>query len=155
MHLHLVSFHGTICFWKKLSLREMLIEQIIEVESRGSGLLVVHIPKTGYFHDKKKLSKANLRVMLKMLQKAIYLDFSDQAKSQNWTPKCKIINVFLTWPEVKGGICWIGFQISKILLIQMALKTCEMWSKWHLNGHFFQKLTKNRPAAGCFAPRLP
>ena len=47
----------------------MLIKQIIKVESRVPGLLVVHIPKTGYFHDKKKSSKANLRVndlMLKM-----------------------------------------------------------------------------------------
>ena len=53
----------------------MLIEQIIEVESRLPGLLVVHIPKTGYFHDKTKISKAKLRVndlMLKMLQKAMY-----------------------------------------------------------------------------------
>ena len=32
----------------------MLIEQIIEVESRVPGLLVVHNPKTGYFHDKTK-----------------------------------------------------------------------------------------------------
>ena len=31
----------------------MLIEQIIEVELRVLGLQVVHIPKTGYFHDKK------------------------------------------------------------------------------------------------------
>ena len=35
----------------------MLIEQIIEVESRVPGLLVVHIPKTGYFHDKKNLQR--------------------------------------------------------------------------------------------------
>ena len=35
----------------------MLIEQIIEVESRVPGLLVVHIPKTGYFHDKTKMFK--------------------------------------------------------------------------------------------------
>ena len=35
----------------------MLIEQIIEVESRVPGLLVVHIPKTGYFHDKAKIFK--------------------------------------------------------------------------------------------------
>ena len=35
----------------------MLIEQIIEVESRVSGLLVVHISKTGYFHDKTKIFK--------------------------------------------------------------------------------------------------
>ena len=32
----------------------MLIKQIIEVESRVPGLLVVHIPKTGYFYDKTK-----------------------------------------------------------------------------------------------------
>ena len=77
----------------------MLIEQIIEVESRVPGLLVVHISKTGYFHDKQKSSKANLRVndsMLKMLQKAKYRDSPDQAKSQNVTPKCKILNVFWT-----------------------------------------------------------
>ena len=61
----------------------MLIEQIIEVESRGSGLLVVHIPKTGYFHDKTNIFKGKLQVMLKMLQKAIYLGSPDQAKSQN------------------------------------------------------------------------
>ena len=35
----------------------MLIEQIIEVESRVPGLLVVRIPKTGYFHDKTKIFK--------------------------------------------------------------------------------------------------
>ena len=29
-----------------------------------------------------------------MLQKAMYLDSPDQAKSQNLTPKCKILNVF-------------------------------------------------------------
>ena len=45
----------------------------------------------------------------------MYLDSSDQAKSQNLTPKCDILNVFWTWPEVEGGICLIGFQISKIL----------------------------------------
>ena len=68
----------------------MLIEQIIEVESRVLGLLVVHTPKTAYFHDKQKSSKANLRVndlVLQMLQKAMYLDSPDQARSQNLTPK--------------------------------------------------------------------
>ena len=61
----------------------------------------------------------------------MYLYFPDQAKSQNLTPKCKILNVFWTWPEVEGGIWSIGFQISKILFFQMGLKTFEMWSKWH------------------------
>ena len=35
----------------------MLIEQIIEIESRVPGLLVVRIPKSGYFHDKTKIFK--------------------------------------------------------------------------------------------------
>ena len=35
----------------------MLIDQIIEVESKVLGLQVVHIPKTGYFHDKTKIFK--------------------------------------------------------------------------------------------------
>ena len=35
----------------------MLIEQIIEFESSVPGLLVVHISKTGYFHDKTKIFK--------------------------------------------------------------------------------------------------
>ena len=35
----------------------MLIEQIIEVQSRVPGLLVVHIPKSGYFHGKTKVFK--------------------------------------------------------------------------------------------------
>ena len=75
----------------------MLIEQIIEFESRVPGLLVVHIPKTGYFHDKTKILKGKSSMndlMLKMLQKAMYLDSSGQ--SQNSTTKCKILNVFWT-----------------------------------------------------------
>ena len=35
----------------------MLIEQIIEFESRVPGPLVVYIPKTGYFHYKTKIVK--------------------------------------------------------------------------------------------------
>ena len=38
----------------------MLIEQIIEVESKAPGLLAVHIPKTGYFHDKTKIFKGKV-----------------------------------------------------------------------------------------------
>ena len=86
----------------------MLIELIIEFKSRLSGPLVVHIfLKLVIFMTKQKSSKANLRVhylMLKMLQRAMYLDFSHKiaesnvpwAKSQNLTPKCKILNVFWT-----------------------------------------------------------
>ena len=75
----------------------MLIEQIIEVESRVPGLLVVHTPKLVISMTKQKSSKANLRVndlMLKVLQKAMNLDSPGQANSQNLTPKCKILNVF-------------------------------------------------------------
>ena len=42
-------------FLKKLQLGEMLIEEIIEVDSRVLGLLVIHITETGYFHDKAKI----------------------------------------------------------------------------------------------------
>ena len=70
-------------------------------------------------------------LMLKMLQKAMYLDSPDQAKSQNLTPKCKILNEFWTPLEVKGGICRIGFQLSKILFFQMALKSAKCDPKWH------------------------
>ena len=57
----------------------MLIEQIIEFESRVSGpLLVVHIfLKLVIFMTKQKSSEANFGVhylMLKMLQKAVHLD---------------------------------------------------------------------------------
>ena len=112
----------------------MLIEQIIEVESRVPGLLVVHIPKTRYFLHKTKIFKGESSsewFNAKNLQKAMYLDSHDQAKSQNLIPKWKILNVIWTWVEVKRGICSIGFQISTILFFQMTLKTCEMWSKWH------------------------
>ena len=36
----------------------------------------------------------------------------------------------------------------------MALNTCQMWFNG-LKISFFQKLTKNRPAAGGFAPKPP
>ena len=59
----------------------MLIEKIIEFESKVPGPLVVHIfLKLVIFMKKQKSSKANLRVnylMLKMLQRAMYLDFFD------------------------------------------------------------------------------
>ena len=114
----------------------MLIEQIIEFELRVHGPLVVHIfLKLVIFMTKQKFSKANLRVhyfMLKCCRKQCILISVTNVKSQNLTPKCKILSAFWTSPEVKGVICSIGFQISKILF-------------------FHQKITKNRQAAGCFA----
>ena len=59
----------------------MLIEQIIEFELRGPGPPGrTYAPKTAFFfffHDKTKLSKANVRVnyylLLKILLEAMYL----------------------------------------------------------------------------------
>ena len=71
----------------------MLIEQIIEFESRVPGTLVVHRPiflKLIIFMTKQKSFKANLRVhylMLKMLQKAMYLDFPDLGQVTKFNPK--------------------------------------------------------------------
>ena len=59
----------------------MLIEKIIEFESRVPGALVVRIfLKLVIFMTKQKSSMANLRVhylMLKILQKAMYVDLPD------------------------------------------------------------------------------
>ena len=104
----------------------MLNEQIIEVESRVPGLLVVHIfLKLVIFLTKQKSPQANLRVndlILKMLQKTMYLNSPDQAKSQNLNPECKILNGrdFFNW-----------LSNLKNLFFQISLKTCEMRSKWH------------------------
>ena len=69
----------------------MLIEQIIEFESRVPGPLVVHIfLKLVIFMTKQKSSKANLRehyLMLKMLHKAMYLDFPDLGQVTKFYPK--------------------------------------------------------------------
>ena len=69
----------------------MLIEQIIEFASKVPGLLVVHIfLKLVIFMTKQKSSKANLKVhylTLKMLQKALYLDFSNLGQVTKFYPK--------------------------------------------------------------------
>ena len=113
----------------------MLIEEIIEFESMVPGLLVVYIfLKLVISMTKQKSSKANFRVhyfMLKMFQKASTLISLTWAKSQNLISKCKILNVFWTSHEVMGVICSTGFQTSKILLFQMALKTCKMRFELH------------------------
>ena len=69
----------------------MLIEQIIEFESRVPGPLVVHkFVKLVNFMKKQKYSKANLRVhyfMLKILQKTMCLDFPDLGRVTKFNPK--------------------------------------------------------------------
>ena len=63
----------------------MLIEQITEVESRVPGLLVVHIPKTGYFHDKIKIFEG------KSLSECFYAKNVAEGK----------VPCFPTWPSHK------------------------------------------------------
>ena len=79
----------------------MLIEQINEFELRVPGPLVVHIPKTGYFHDKTIIFKGKSSSALfnakNVAESNVYTLISlTLAKSQNLTPKCKILNVFWT-----------------------------------------------------------
>ena len=48
----------------------MLIEQIVQLQLRGPGPLgLTCTPITGYFHDKTKISKENLRVGFHLLLK--------------------------------------------------------------------------------------
>ena len=78
----------------------MLIEQMnIEFELKGPGSGRTYTSKACYFYDKPKISKANLRmklrILLKILQKAITLFASTWTKTlSKFHPKCKIFNVF-------------------------------------------------------------
>ena len=85
----------------------MLIEQIIEVESRVPGPLVVHVfLKLVIFMTKQKSSKANLRVhylILKILQKAMYLDFPDLGQVTKFNPKMQDFKRALELTLSKGS----------------------------------------------------
>ena len=69
----------------------MLVEKIIEFKLRVPGPLVVHIfLKLVSFMTKQKSSKANLQVhylMLKMVQKAMYLNLPDLFQGTKFNPK--------------------------------------------------------------------
>ena len=99
----------------------MHFEQIIEFESRVPGPLVVHIYlKLVIFMTKQKSSKANIRVhylMLKMLQKAMYLDFPDSGRVTKFIPKMQDFKCVLDLSWRKGSDFSIGFQTSKILFL--------------------------------------
>ena len=143
---------------KKISLGKCLLSKLLKLNRGCLGSRSYIFLKLVIFRTKQKSSKANLWVndlMLKILQKAMYFDSPNQAKSRNLTPKWKILNVFWTWLEVKGGICLVSSPISKILFFQMALKTCEMWSKWNLNIHFFPKTYKKSPSGWVLRPQTP
>ena len=77
----------------------MLVEQIIEFESRVRGSLVIHLFLELVIFMTKQNSKANLAahyLMLEMLQKAIYLASPDLGQVTKFNPKCKILNLFWT-----------------------------------------------------------
>ena len=60
IHHHLACFYATKYLEKKISEKEMLLEQTIEFELRGHGPPGrTYTPITGYFH-KTKISKKNL-----------------------------------------------------------------------------------------------
>ena len=70
----------------------MLIEQIIEFESRVPWSLVVHIPKTGYFHDKTKIFKGKSSSALFNAKNVAesnvaYLNFPDLGHVTKFNPK--------------------------------------------------------------------
>ena len=115
----------------------MLIEQIIEFESRVPGPLFVHIfLKLVIFMTKQKFSKANLRLhylMLKMLQKAMYLDFPDSGQVTKFNPKIQDFKrvLDLSWSKGNDFFDWLSNIKNFIVsngsenvrnVIQMALK---------------------------------
>ena len=92
----------------------MLIEQIIEVEARVPGTLVVHVfLKLVIFMTKQKSSKTSLRVhylMLKMLQKAMYLDFPDLGQVTKFKLKMQDFKrvLDLTWSKGRTFFNWLS-----------------------------------------------
>ena len=80
----------------------MLIEQTVELQLRGPGPPGrTNTPITGYFHDKTKISKENLRVdyylLLKSSKKQCALLPPTWTKSltiKNLVQECKMLNVF-------------------------------------------------------------
>ena len=106
-------------------------------------------PKTGYFHDKTKISLANLRVNyylpLKLGNVRCFLS-SGPSHLQNLTQKCKVLNVSWSWLVRKGKTEQFTFfnwlSNLKNLVVSNGSKMCEMWSKWHWNCYLYQKLQK-------------
>ena len=149
----------------------MLIEKIIEFESRVPGPLVVHVfLELVIFMMKQKSSKANPRVhclMLKMLQKTMYLDFPDSGQVTKFNPKMQDFKHALTWVKVKGVIFSIDFQTSKTWFSNINwLSNIKNIKKWLWKREkcdpncikiaiVFEKITKNCPTAGDGAPMPP
>ena len=89
----------------------MLIEQIIEFESRVPGPYI--FLKLVIFMTKQKSSKANLRVhylILKMLQKAMYFDFLDFGQVTKLNPEMQDFKrvLDLTWSKERDFFNWFS-----------------------------------------------
>ena len=91
----------------------MLIEQIVEVESRVPRLLVVHISKTGYFHDKTKIFKGkslsewfNAKNVAET--KVPWLPWPGQVTK--WNPKMQDFKrvLDLTWSKGRDLFNWLS-----------------------------------------------
>ena len=131
------QFSRDIMLLKKISLGKGLLNTLLKLNRGCLGSRSYILLKLVIFMTKQKSSKANLLVndlVLKMLQKAKYRDSPDQAKSQNFTPKCKILNVFwtvLTWSKGRDLFNWLSNLKNFVLsngsknvrnVIQMAFK---------------------------------
>ena len=102
----------------------MFLEQTIKFEFRGLvSLGRINTPATGYFYDKTKISKENLRVDYYLLLKycsrqCTLLSLPGSNHLQNLTPKCKILKCFGLYLSVKVGLNNLffstGFQMLKI-----------------------------------------
>ena len=114
----------------------MLIKQIIEVESRAPGLLVLHIFKTDYFHHKTKIFKVK--------SSSEWFNAENVAESNvPWFPWPGQVTKFnpkmqdfkrvlsLTWSKARNVFNWLSNFKNFVLcngsenvrnVIQMALK---------------------------------
>ena len=113
----------------------MLIKQIIEIESMVPGLLVIHISKTGYFHDQTKIfngKSSSESFNAENVAESNVPWFPWPGQVTKFNPKMQDFKrvLDLTWSKARD-LFNMGSQISKILFFQTVLKTCEMWSKWH------------------------
>ena len=105
---------------KKPSKGKCLLNKLLNLNQGCMGPCRTYIPKTGYFHDKQKSSKANLRVryfMLKMLQKAMYLDFRSLGQVTNINPKMQNFKrvLDLTWSKGSDLFNWLSNLKSFVL----------------------------------------
>ena len=148
----------------------MLIEQIIEFQLKEPGPPVrTYTSITGYFHDKTKISKENLRVdyylLLKYSKRQYALLFlSGPNHLQNLTPKCKILNVF--WTQIVSKMRIKQFNFFTWL---SNVKNLVLWNgsehvrdviQWHQKRFFSKELQKIvkwlvRPQTQATASDLP